>query len=256
MANRNQPQYSGAQGAAAGYAAGRAGYGSGFGPMSPSQRYTAAAAVRGGFNDYGAYGQGWYGDHPGAWACAGWRAGAAWTPATWGAVGAWCSVPPQQAPVYYDYGSNVTYQDNSVNVDGQSAGSPEQYYQQASDLAQAGTKAEAPADGDWLPLGVFSLCKSDAPSANLLLQLALNKQGVVRGNYTDSKTNKTQPVHGSLDKQTQRVALTIGNNTSTVIETGLYNLTKDEAPALMHFGADRTEQWLLVRQKNPDAPPQ
>jgi hypothetical protein len=40
-----------------------------------------------------------------------------------------------------------------------------------------------------------------------------------------------------------------------VIETGLYNLTKDEAPALIHFGPDRTEQWLLVRLKNPDATP-
>jgi len=37
-----------------------------------------------------------------------------------------------------------------------------------------------------------------------------------------------------------------------VIETGVYNLTKDEAPALIHFGKDRTEQWLLVRL-NKDA---
>ena len=48
-------------------------------------------------------------------------------------------------------------------------------------------------------------------------------------------------------ESSQRVAFTIGDNTETVVETGLYNLTKDEAPALMHFGADRTEQWLLVR---------
>ena len=26
-------------------------------------------------------------------------------------------------------------------------------------------------------------------------------------------------------------------------------LTKDEAPVLVHFGKDRTEQWLLVRLK-------
>jgi hypothetical protein len=37
-----------------------------------------------------------------------------------------------------------------------------------------------------------------------------------------------------------------------VIETGIYNLTKDEAPALVHFGADRTEQWVLVRIKKDD----
>jgi hypothetical protein len=38
-----------------------------------------------------------------------------------------------------------------------------------------------------------------------------------------------------------------------VIETGLYNLTKAEAPCLIHFGQDKTEQWLLVRLKQPDA---
>ena len=51
------------------------------------------------------------------------------------------------------------------------------------------------------------------------------------------------------------MAFTVGDKTSTVIETGLYNLTKDEAPVLIHFGQDRTEQWLLVRLKNPDATP-
>jgi len=33
------------------------------------------------------------------------------------------------------------------------------------------------------------------------------------------------------------------------METGLYNLTQDEVPALLHLGADQTEQWLLVRVK-------
>jgi hypothetical protein len=36
-----------------------------------------------------------------------------------------------------------------------------------------------------------------------------------------------------------------------VFETGLYNLTKAEAPVLVHFGKDRTQQWLLIRLKQP-----
>jgi hypothetical protein len=59
-------------------------------------------------------------------------------------------------------------------------------------------------------------------------------------------------VHGSVDKQTQRAAWTIGDNQDNVIETGIYKLTKDEAPALVHFGKDRTVQWLLVRIKKDD----
>jgi hypothetical protein len=44
------------------------------------------------------------------------------------------------------------------------------------------------------------------------------------------------PGRNSEDKQTQRVAFTVGENTTNVVETGLYNLTKDEAPCLIHFG--------------------
>jgi hypothetical protein len=40
---------------------------------------------------------------------------------------------------------------------------------------------------------------------------------------------------------------------SEVVETGLYNLTKDESPCLIHFGKDKSEQWLLVRMKKPDS---
>jgi hypothetical protein len=100
-----------------------------------------------------------------------------------------------------------------------------------------------------LPLGVFALSKPDQASSDVTIQLAVDKQGVVRGNYTDTATSKTQLIQGSVDKQTQKVAFTVGDNSADLIETGLYNLTKDEAPCLLHFGKDRTEQWLLVRLK-------
>jgi hypothetical protein len=74
---------------------------------------------------------------------------------------------------------------------------------------------------------------------------------VIRGNYTDTLTKHTMPIHGSANLKTQQVAMTVGDNTTTVMETGLYNLTKDEVPVLIQFGKDRTEQWLLVRLKQP-----
>ena len=45
-----------------------------------------------------------------------------------------------------------------------------------------------PPTADWLPLGVFALSKSDHPTNNLVIQLAVNKSGVIRGNYTDTAT--------------------------------------------------------------------
>jgi hypothetical protein len=249
--NRNQPKYSGAQGAAAGYAAGQNNFASGFNPSSAATRYTAATAVRGNYSDYGAYGKGWSANHPGAWFAAGWTARSAWTPATWNSAGAWCGVATT-TPVYYDYGNNVTYQGDDVYIGGQDSGTSAQYYQGAADLAATGTAAKTSADGDWMPLGVFAFSKSSQSTSDVTIQLAVNKQCVIRGNYTDVVTHKTQTVQGSVDKDTQRVAFTVGSNTTNVVETGLYNLTKDESPALIHFGTDRTEQWLLVRLQQPD----
>ena len=223
--------------------------GAGFNHVSPSARYTNAAAIRGNFNHPGVYGAGWYTAHPGAWHAAGWGVGAAWRAASWASVGAWIDYYPSTTPVYYDYGNNVTYQDNSVYVNGQDQGTSSQYYQQAQTLANTGAQPQTTGDEQWMPLGVFALTKTGQTSSDVTIQLAVNKLGVIRGNYTDTKTDKTQLIEGSVDKQTQRVAFTVGDNKSDVIETGIYNLTKDEAPVLIHFGKDRTEQWLLVRLK-------
>ena len=92
------------------------------------------------------------------------------------------------------------------------------------------------------------MCQSGQTAPQMTIQIAVNKQGVVRGNSTDNDGQKNQTIAGSVDKQSQRLAFTIGDNTTNVFETGLYNLTKDEAPALLHLDKDQTQQWLLVRQ--------
>lgn len=220
--------------------------------MAPSARYSTASAVRRNYHDWGVYGRDWYARYPQAWHANAWAAGAAWTACAWGTAASYCGYYNSQ-PTYYDYGNNVAYQNGSVYVNGQDVGTSEQYYQQAASLAGEGVQADASDDGDWLPLGVFALTKPDQSKSNVSIQLAIDKQGIVRGNYTDSVTNKNQLVQGSLDKQTQRVAFAVGDNKTNFIETGLYNLTKDEAPCLIHMGQDRTEQWLLVRLQDPNA---
>jgi hypothetical protein len=232
--------------------AGPAGVGAGFTRVTPSGRYTAAAAVRGDYNNWGVYNRGWYANYPGAWFAAGWAANALWTPATWGTTAAYCGYV-ETPPVYYDYGNNVVYEDSVVYVNGESAGTTEEYYDQAMAIATEGTEAEAAPDGDWMPLGVFAFTKADNPKSDITIQLAVNKEGVIRGNYTDTATKQNQVIQGSIDKETQRAAFTVGDNKTSVIETGIYNLTKDEAPCLVHIGKEKTEQWLLVRLTNPEA---
>lgn len=251
-ANRNAPQYSGAAGAAAGYATASNRFAAGFNQVTPTARYSAATAVRGNFNHYDAYGANWYRANPDAWHPSAWNAATAWTPAAWTSLASWLGQTATQ-PVSYNYGSNVAYRNNSVYVDGQAAGTAQQYYDQAQTLANTGAQADVSGEGDWLSLGVFALCKDGQTSSDLVLQLGVNKQGIVRGNYADGFTHKSQVIRGSVEKQTQRVAFTVGDNQTTVVEVGLYNLTQDEAPAVLYFGQDRTEQWLLVRMKQSSA---
>jgi hypothetical protein len=232
--------------------AGPGGVAAGFTRVSPSGRYTTAAAVRTNYNHWGVYGSGWYADHPGAWYAAGLATGAMWNAASWNTAAGYVGYE-QTPPVYYDYGNNVTYQDDVVYMNGDEVGTAQQYYDQAASLATSGAQADAPADSDWLPLGVFALTKLGQTQSNVSIQLAVNKEGIIRGNYTDTATDKTQVIQGSVDKQTQRAAFSVGENTMNLIETGLYNLTKDEAPCLLHIGSERTEQWLLVRLQKPDA---
>ena len=233
-----------------GVTAGPRGAAAGFARVTPSGRYMAGAAVRSNYSHWGVYGRGWYAQYPGAWLAAGWAAGAAWDACTWNSASAYCGYS-DEPPAYYDYGNNVTYEDGNVYVNGDDAGTAEQYYDQADQIAAAGAAAAASPDSDWLPLGVFAFTKPDQTTSDISIQLAVNKEGVIRGNYTDSATKQNQVVQGSIDKKTQRVAFTVGDNKTSVIETGLYNLTKEESPCLLHIGKDQTEQWLLVRLKQP-----
>ena len=85
-----------------------------------------------------------------------------------------------------------------------------------------------------------------------MLQLAVNREGAIRGNLQDLLTNDVKPLVGSVDKKNQRVAIKMKGNDSVVLETGLYNLTNDEAPAIIHANANEQKDVTLVRLNNPD----
>lgn len=209
-----------------------------------------AVAVRGNFYHWNCFTTGWWGRYPGAWTAAGFAAASAWNVATWSSLASFCSIPAQ--PVYYDYGNTVTYQDNSVYVNGDNVGSASDYNQQAISLASQGSSASTKSDEPWTPLGVFALTQGSETNSENLFQLAISKDGVIRGNYYNGLMDQTTPVKGSIDKKTQRAAWIIGDKKDRVYETGLENLTRDETPVLVHMGSDHTEQFMLVRMKKPD----
>ena len=186
-----------------------------------------------------------------AWAPTGWGAGAVWAPTSWNTFAGMYGYG-NAAPLSYNYGSNVMYQDGNVLVAGSSVGTAAAFSQQAADLAALGSQADVSPTEKWLPLGVFAMVRNEQQHPQLIVQLAVNEQGILRGNYTDEVTDHTAPIHGAVDKETQRAAWTVGDNKSTVMEAGLNNLTQSEAPALIHKNG-KTDHWILVRLEQPPA---
>ncbi len=214
------------------------------------------------FHNYNAFGYGWYHDHPGAWYAAGFANGI-WRGATWSNINGWFGT---DWPIYgYMYGNDLTYVDNNVCLYGQPIATADEYYQSAENLAQTGEQAnipntpppqnhqqvaaEDPAKAEWLPLGVFEAIPNGKKSSDMMFQLAVNKAGIIRGNYFDSADKNVQLIEGSVDKETQRVAWVVADKKNMIFDCGLYNLTKPETPVLVHIGKDKNEQWTLVRME-------
>src|SRR5262249_28978343 len=171
----------------------------------------------------------WYAGHTTAWYPRRWVAGYnLWVPPVWGTLATFCSLPVV-TPIPYDYGSTVVINDNSVYINGDSAGTPEEYATQATTIADTGRAAKPDDNAEWQPLGVFGMIQPDDKVAQRIFQLAINKDGVVRGSYYDAVADSTTPVYGQLDKKSQRVAWSIGEKKDIVFETGLENLTKQES---------------------------
>jgi hypothetical protein len=207
-----------------------------------------SAAVHNSFNNHSLYGEEWYHANPGVWAPAQWSGGNAWTATNWGSVAGY--VGAGAAPQWYDYGTNVQSENGTVTVNGQPAGTEEDFSQQASDLAQSGSDAPSQPADEWMPLGVFAMVRNEQQHPHMIFQFAINKDGILRGNFTEETTEHTQPISGAADPQTQRAAWTVGNNKNVVMEAGLSNLAEGEAPALIHKNG-KTDHWLLVRLEQP-----
>jgi hypothetical protein len=90
----------------------------------------------------------------------------------------------------------------------------------------------------------------------MYLQLAISKEGVIAGTFYNESTGATHPVEGMVDENTQRSVWKAadGSNADIVMETGLYNLTQDQAEVLVHYGPDQTQEALLVRLEESERP--
>ena len=88
------------------------------------------------------------------------------------------------------------------------------------------------------------------------LQIKVSQEGVIAGTFYNESTGTTHPVEGMVDEETQRAVWKAadGTNPDLVMETGIYNLTQDQAEVLVHFGPEQTQTVLLVRLDETERP--
>lgn len=168
---------------------------------------------------------------------------------TYGQLVAGLGSPTQ--PLMYDYGGNVVIQADSVYVNGVFVGAPQEYAGEASQIAAAGVAAQPPANTKWLPLGVFAIVEGTATTSDDVFLLAIDQQGIIRGNYHNLKSNQMTALSGSFDRKSQRAAWTIGDDKLPVYEAGIGNLTKDATSILVHLPDGTSHQMTLIRLAAP-----
>ncbi len=179
---------------------------------------------------------------------------AIWTSVTWNALTNWWnwgSTTAAAPTYYYDYGNTVAYEGDKVYYDSKPVATADEYYGQASGIAKKGA-AKVSDEEEWRSLGVWAMVQGKELQSDKMLQIAVNKEGVIRGNHYDALTETTLPIQGSVEKKTQRAAWTVGKNKEVVYETGIYNLSGEETQMLIHFGKEITQQWSLVRLEAPE----
>ena len=162
-------------------------------------------------------------------------------------------------PYYWDYGPGeyIHCYNNVIYVNGQWYQPAPAYYERTIVLAESAPKIapEAVAEVEWLPLGVFVMSRDGVVDNNLLVQLAVTKDGVIGGTVLNQATGVTFDIAGTVDKNSQRAAWTYVDEAGKKIamETSVFNLTQPESTALLQKGPDDMQVVQLVRLEEPNA---
>jgi hypothetical protein len=260
---RQQAQASAAAQAQANVSAVPMGFGTGFMPVNTSiQNSTVTEAsrvdigndVRDNFHGSGLFAPSWWKNYKNAWCNSSWPSDWVWLNVDWDTLANFWGVSSAKPPGDYEFGDNVKYQNEVVYFGDQPTAKAADFYRIAQTLAAKGvvkvvpgTKSPPPSTADWQPLGIFSLVHPTQKFSTTLFQLAVNKQGLVRGNCYNVLTGQLDTIHGAADKTNSRLAFTVGNNRSVIYDSGVGNLLNAQSPILVHMSKDQREQMTMVR---------
>ena len=188
----------------------------------------------------------WYGEHPDAWQYTHPHADL-WAVAGVAGLTNWLGYPTAAASATAVTSTTVAATGATTTAAGTEAAAT------ATTTSTDGNASNAapPPDLEWMPLGVYATGPKDAAQAHVYQQLAVSKQGELKGNYYDSITNTTQPVSGSIDRETRKANWKVGGKGGATFETTLDALMKTPSDVTMKSGGAEHE-WELVQVQKPD----
>lgn len=184
----------------------------------------------------------WYADHPTAWQSTHPHADA-WAAATATGVGAWLGWAAYDAN---DDGSGVTYYTSNVYEEPADDGDDDVSDDEDSTSQSADTQQQA---GDWLQLGVYAVASTNGEPASRYLQLAVNRQGEIRGVYYDAISGASQNLTGRIDESTQVAQWSPDSNPQTTFRTKLSELTQSSGTVEVTQPAGQ-QRWRIVREQS------
>ena len=189
----------------------------------------------------------WYSEHPDAWQYTHPHADL-WAVAGVAGLTTWLGYPATAATTTAATSTTVAAASATTTATGTEAAAAATA---TSTDGNASNAAALPSDLEWMPLGVYATGPKDAAQAHVYQQLAVSKQGELKGNYYDSITNTTQPVSGSIDRETRKASWKVGGKGGATFETTLDALMKTPSDVTMKSGS-ATHEWELVQVQQPD----
>jgi hypothetical protein len=114
----------------------------------------------------------------------------------------------------------------------------------------ASAAEEIPDDLEWMPLGVFNAAEENAARSTLFLQLAVSRDGVLKGNAYDTTSDTTTPIGGTIDKESRAASWRIGAK-GAEFEATLDGLVAESCTAKVTSPGGRQETWHLVHVQKP-----
>jgi hypothetical protein len=185
----------------------------------------------------------WYAEHPTAWQVTHPYADEAFVVST-AAVASWLGWAAYQQPVYGGSSTTVIYEQAAPAQEQDTAADP-----QPSVAAQASASNAPVDDADWLSLGVYDVVRFAEQPPLEQLQLAVDRQGNLRGVYYDAITNTTQNLVGTLDQRTGAATWRLESNGQLTFTAPLDELTQRQGTLTVRLPGGE-QQWQLVRMEN------